>query len=94
MMLLFFLIPALPACSGTSHPDDDREPRTSRPQAEHRESWYVFMLGAGFAIWSVLPAASTPVDHYPPYSTRAAGRTWCRAWSGCSSAGQLDHDRD
>ncbi|MBN9122067.1 MAG: cbb3-type cytochrome c oxidase subunit I [Planctomycetes bacterium] len=73
MMLFFFLIPAVPAVFGNFFIPMMIGTKDLAFPKLNIASWYVFMIGAAFAIWSVLAGGiDTGWTLYPPYSTRAS----------------------
>lgn len=73
MMLFFFLIPAVPAVFGNFLIPMMIGTKDLAFPKLNIASWYVFMIGAAFAIWSVLAGGiDTGWTLYPPYSTRAS----------------------
>ena len=73
MMLFFFLIPAVPAVFGNFFIPMMIGTKDLAFPKLNLASWYVFMIGAGLAFWSVLVGGiDTGWTLYPPYSTRAS----------------------
>ncbi len=73
VMLFFFLIPAVPAVFGNFFIPMMIGAKDLAFPKLNLASWYVFMIGAGLAIWSVLAGGiDTGWTLYPPYSTRAS----------------------
>jgi len=73
MMLFFFLIPAVPAVFGNFFIPMMIGTKDLAFPKLNIASWYVFMIGAACAIWSVLAGGiDTGWTLYPPYSTKAS----------------------
>ena len=73
LMLFFFLIPAVPAVFGNFFIPMMIGTKDLAFPKLNIASWYVFMIGAGCAAWSVLAGGiDTGWTLYPPYSTRAS----------------------
>jgi cytochrome c oxidase subunit 1 len=73
MMLFFFLIPSIPAVFGNFFIPMMIGTKDLAFPKLNIASWYVFMIGAAFAVWSVLAGGiDTGWTLYPPYSTRAS----------------------
>ncbi len=73
IMLFFFLIPAVPAVFGNFFIPMMIGAKDLAFPKLNLASWYVFILGAAFAVWSVLVGGiDTGWTLYPPYSTRAS----------------------
>jgi cytochrome c oxidase subunit 1 len=73
LMLFFFLIPAVPAVFGNFFIPMMIGAKDLAFPKLNLASWYVFMIGAACAAWSVLVGGiDTGWTLYPPYSTRAS----------------------
>jgi cytochrome c oxidase subunit 1 len=73
IMLFFFLIPAVPAVFGNFFIPMMIGTKDLAFPKLNLASWYVFMIGAACAVWSVLVGGiDTGWTLYPPYSTRAS----------------------
>src|SRR5579883_687335 len=73
VMLFFFLIPAVPAVFGNFFVPMMIGTKDLAFPKLNLASWYVFMIGAALAVWSVLAGGiDTGWTLYPPYSTRAS----------------------
>ena len=73
LMLFFFLIPAVPAVFGNFFIPMMIGTKDLAFPKLNIASWYVFMIGAALAAWSVLAGGiDTGWTLYPPYSTRAS----------------------
>jgi cytochrome c oxidase subunit I len=73
VMLFLFLIPAVPAVFGNFFIPMMIGTKDLAFPKLNIASWYVFMIGAAFAVWSVLAGGiDTGWTLYPPYSTRAS----------------------
>ncbi len=73
VMLFFFLIPAVPAVFGNFFVPMIIGAKDLAFPKLNLASWYVFMIGAGLAVWAVLAGGiDTGWTLYPPYSSRAS----------------------
>src|SRR5438046_913188 len=73
MMVFFFLIPAIPAVLGNFLIPMMIGAKDLAFPKLNLASWYVFMIGAGFAVWALLTGGiDTGWTLYPPYSTRSS----------------------
>ena len=76
MMLFFFLIPAMPAVFGNFFIPMMIGAKDLAFPKLNLASWYVFMIGAAWAVWSVLVGGiDTGWTLYPPYSSGSRHRT-------------------
>jgi cytochrome c oxidase subunit 1 len=73
VMLFLFLIPSIPAVFGNFFIPMMIGAKDLAFPKLNLASWYVFMIGAGFAVWAVLVGGiDTGWTLYPPYSSRYA----------------------
>src|SRR5438874_2478887 len=73
VMLFFFLIPSIPAVFGNFFIPMMIGARDLAFPKLNLASWYVFLIGAGWATWAVLVGGiDTGWTLYPPYSSRYA----------------------
>jgi cytochrome c oxidase subunit 1 len=73
VMIFFFLIPAVPGVLGNFFVPMMIGAKDMAFPKLNLASWYVFMLGAGFAVWALLTGGiDTGWTLYPPYSTRSS----------------------
>ena len=73
VMLFFFLVPAVPAVFGNFFIPMIIGAKDLAFPKLNLASWYVFMIGASLAVWSVLAGGiDTGWTLYPPYSSRAS----------------------
>lgn len=71
MMLFFFLIPAVPGVLGNFFIPMMIGTKDMAFPKLNLASWYVFVIGAAFALWSVLAGGiDTGWTLYPPYSSK------------------------
>ncbi|MDB5307762.1 MAG: ctaDII [Gemmataceae bacterium] len=71
VMLFLFLIPSIPAVMGNFFIPMMIGAKDLAFPKLNLASWYVFMIGAGFAVWAVLAGGiDTGWTLYPPYSSR------------------------
>ena len=88
-MLFLFLIPSIPAVMGNFFVPMMIGAKDMAFPKLNLASWYVFMIGAAFAVWAVLVGGiDTGWTLYPPYSSQyVAHERRCPACSACSSPG-------
>jgi cytochrome c oxidase subunit 1 len=73
VMIFFFLIPAVPGVLGNFLIPMMIGAKDLAFPKLNLASWYVFMIGAGFAVWALLTGGiDTGWTLYPPYSTRSS----------------------
>ena len=72
IMLFLFLIPSIPAVMGNFLIPMMIGAKDLAFPKLNLASWYVYMIGAGFMVWSVLVGGvDTGWTLYPPYSSRS-----------------------
>ena len=71
MMVFFFLIPSIPAVLGNFLVPIMIGARDLAFPKLNLASWYIYMVGAAFTIYAIVPAASTPAGR----STRRSARS-------------------
>jgi cytochrome c oxidase subunit 1 len=73
VMLFFFLIPSIPAVFGNFFVPMMIGAKDLAFPKLNLLSWYVFIVGAGFALWAVIAGGiDTGWTLYPPYSSRSS----------------------
>lgn len=73
VMLFFFLIPAVPGVLGNFFIPLMIGAKDLAFPKLNLASWYVYLIGAGFAVWAVLAGGiDTGWTLYPPYSSRSS----------------------
>src|SRR5205823_14334203 len=72
-VLFFFLIPSIPAVFGNFFIPMMIGAKDLAFPKLNLLSWYVFIIGAGFALWAVIAGGiDTGWTLYPPYSSRSS----------------------